>query len=256
MYEQPAAARLVEAFANTIDVELDTDDLGTPEQLTAWLAGQELLTPPPRATADDHALALRLRAGLRERLGVPVGDQPAADLLAGADQALRALPLLATVDGAEPAPTAGAPTADTTRRPQDRAAGPAPQGPAPSAAAPVPPRAAGPTHPEPGRTAGAEPSDPPRLRAAGGAFLVPGPGLPPVRRGLAAVAIAWSELLITGEAARLKRCAEHGCAWVFWDVSKNRSRRWCSMRVCGNRNKARRFAAKRSATAPPQRPAH
>lgn len=63
---------------------------------------------------------------------------------------------------------------------------------------------------------------------------------------LATIAIAWSELLITGEAVRLKRCAEHACAWVFRDVSRNRSRRWCSMRVCGNRTKARRYAAKQA----------
>ncbi|MFI2029310.1 CGNR zinc finger domain-containing protein [Streptomyces buecherae] len=236
MYEEPTTARLVEAFANTVDVELGTDDLSTPEQLTDWLVGQHLLARPHRADADDLALALRLRGGLRERLGVPVGDQPAAALLAEADSALRELPLLATVGGA------------------------------PSANQPAAPADAGPTEgAEPARGAGLDATDgagagPATPEAAvGGAgaglVLVPAPGLPPVRRGLAGVAVAWSELVLAGDAARLKRCAEHECAWVFWDVSKNRSRRWCSMRVCGNRNKARRFAAKRAvAPAPTTRP--
>ncbi|MCX5231111.1 CGNR zinc finger domain-containing protein [Streptomyces sp. NBC_00233] len=47
---------------------------------------------------------------------------------------------------------------------------------------------------------------------------------------------------------RLERCAEHTCGRVSWDTSKNHSRRWCSMRVCGNRTKSRRYAAPGSAT--------
>ncbi|MFE7712548.1 CGNR zinc finger domain-containing protein [Streptomyces sp. NPDC057486] len=73
-------------------------------------------------------------------------------------------------------------------------------------------------------------------------------GLPPEREPLATLAIAWNELVTTGDAARLKRCAEHTCAWAFWDVSKNRSRRWCSMKVCGNRNKSRSYASRKRQT--------
>jgi len=77
--------------------------------------------------------------------------------------------------------------------------------------------------------------------AAGGRpVLVPEPGLAPVRRAYALLALDWVELAITGQVVRLKSCAEHTCRWVFWDGSKNQSRRWCSMRVCGNRTKARR----------------
>lgn len=75
------------------------------------------------------------------------------------------------------------------------------------------------------------------------------PGLPPGSRPLTVLAIAWNELTTTGDATRLKRCAEHTCAWAFWDVSKNRSRRWCSMRVCGNRNKSRTYASRNRQTA-------
>lgn len=41
--------------------------------------------------------------------------------------------------------------------------------------------------------------------------------------------------LMTSEALhRVGQCAdEHGCGWLFWDSSRNRSRRWCDMRDCG-----------------------
>jgi predicted RNA-binding Zn ribbon-like protein len=43
---------------------------------------------------------------------------------------------------------------------------------------------------------------------------------------------------------RLKACAKHSCRWAFYDTSKNRSRTWCSMKVCGNRVKATRYRSK------------
>jgi predicted RNA-binding Zn ribbon-like protein len=45
--------------------------------------------------------------------------------------------------------------------------------------------------------------------------------------------------------SRLKVCREHTCQWAFYDHSKNRSRTWCSMRVCGNRTKARAYRSRR-----------
>lgn len=54
------------------------------------------------------------------------------------------------------------------------------------------------------------------------------------------------ELLFDGEPTRLKQCpAPDGCGWLFHDTSKNRTRRWCSMRMCGNGAKARRFQRRR-----------
>jgi predicted RNA-binding Zn ribbon-like protein len=52
--------------------------------------------------------------------------------------------------------------------------------------------------------------------------------------------------LLTSEAIkRVGQCAdEKGCGWLFWDSSRNRSRRWCDMSDCGNRAKVRRFYAK------------
>jgi len=49
-----------------------------------------------------------------------------------------------------------------------------------------------------------------------------------------------AELLTTSELNRVGICAGDGCGWLFFDTSKNRSRRWCAMEDCGNRAKARR----------------
>jgi predicted RNA-binding Zn ribbon-like protein len=40
---------------------------------------------------------------------------------------------------------------------------------------------------------------------------------------------------------RLKACPRDCCLWAFYDTSKNRSKRWCSMESCGNVEKARAF---------------
>ena len=44
-----------------------------------------------------------------------------------------------------------------------------------------------------------------------------------------------------GEWERLKVCPADDCAWAFYDRSRNRSRTWCSMEVCGNRAKTRAY---------------
>ncbi|MER7547887.1 CGNR zinc finger domain-containing protein [Spirillospora sp. NPDC127506] len=54
---------------------------------------------------------------------------------------------------------------------------------------------------------------------------------------LGRIAAAYFTASVRGGWARVRRCPAHDCAWVFWDSSKNASRRWCSMRVCGNRAK-------------------
>ncbi|MCL6580471.1 MAG: CGNR zinc finger domain-containing protein [Firmicutes bacterium] len=41
-----------------------------------------------------------------------------------------------------------------------------------------------------------------------------------------------------------KVCANADCGWLFYDDSRNRSRRWCDGRYCGNLIKVRRFRAK------------
>jgi predicted RNA-binding Zn ribbon-like protein len=50
------------------------------------------------------------------------------------------------------------------------------------------------------------------------------------------------DLLVDDDPSRLRQCpAPDGCGWLFYDTSKNATRRWCSMRMCGNGAKARRF---------------
>lgn len=43
---------------------------------------------------------------------------------------------------------------------------------------------------------------------------------------------------------RLKVCRNDACRWVFYDASRNRSSRWCTMALCGNRMKARAYRAR------------
>lgn len=55
------------------------------------------------------------------------------------------------------------------------------------------------------------------------------------------VARSAGELLTSTELDRVAQCADdRGCGYLFYDTSRNRSRRWCSMDSCGNRAKARR----------------
>jgi predicted RNA-binding Zn ribbon-like protein len=52
------------------------------------------------------------------------------------------------------------------------------------------------------------------------------------------------EAQAAGTWARLKACPADDCHWAFYDASRNRSRTWCSMEVCGNRAKARAYRAR------------
>jgi predicted RNA-binding Zn ribbon-like protein len=53
--------------------------------------------------------------------------------------------------------------------------------------------------------------------------------------------VVWSaaELMTSHEIQHLRECASDTCDWLFLDTSRNHSRRWCSMKSCGNRAKAR-----------------
>ncbi|MBB6344667.1 CGNR zinc finger domain-containing protein [Nonomuraea muscovyensis] len=88
--------------------------------------------------------------------------------------------------------------------------------------------------------------DGPRVTAGGRPRLAPMNG--GVRGALAAIAAS-----VTGASwNRLKVCAEDTCQWAFVDASRNRSRSWCSMRVCGNRTKTRAYRARKQGSRPPQ----
>ena len=60
------------------------------------------------------------------------------------------------------------------------------------------------------------------------------------RRILWTVARSAAELLTSDHLGAVRVCAGSGCGWLFLDLSRNRSRRWCAMSDCGNREKARR----------------
>jgi predicted RNA-binding Zn ribbon-like protein len=60
-----------------------------------------------------------------------------------------------------------------------------------------------------------------------------------------AILLAAARMAAAGAWPRLKLCAAETCRWAFFDESRNRSRSWCSMDVCGNRAKARSFRARK-----------
>ena len=64
---------------------------------------------------------------------------------------------------------------------------------------------------------------------------------PRLDRVLWPVLRAAARLLTSLERERVRQCAAGDCAWLFLDRSRNGTRRWCDMTVCGNREKARRF---------------
>ncbi|WP_157246067.1 CGNR zinc finger domain-containing protein [Nonomuraea typhae] len=170
MAEPSPAALLVEAFANTIDVEEGTDQLAGLDGLRAFLTGAGL---PAEVDERDLRQARLLRAGLRERLLASNGEEPDEEVIAQAEEVLDYLPVTVRISAEQP------------------------------------------------------------LRA---------------ENPLAVIAAAWAHTAATGEWQRLKRCPNHACAWVFWDGTRSRTRRWCSMRVCGNRAKVRAHAERQRMT--------
>jgi predicted RNA-binding Zn ribbon-like protein len=87
-----------------------------------------------------------------------------------------------------------------------------------------------------------------RLERSGRGYAFPAVAQAP---GLAAmlgeIASGFGETLARGEPARVKICDNRDCRWVFYDRSKNRSRRWCEGNTgCGNLMKVRRFRARKT----------
>jgi predicted RNA-binding Zn ribbon-like protein len=74
----------------------------------------------------------------------------------------------------------------------------------------------------------------------------------PVRSGwpwiLSRIAASLADTLTRYDRERVKICANDGCRWAYYDVTKGNTRRWCNDRTCGNRDRVRRAraAAKRS----------
>jgi predicted RNA-binding Zn ribbon-like protein len=55
------------------------------------------------------------------------------------------------------------------------------------------------------------------------------------------VSISAADLLTSADLQKLRECSGDECGWLFLDTSRNRTRRWCDMKDCGNRAKVRRF---------------
>jgi predicted RNA-binding Zn ribbon-like protein len=85
---------------------------------------------------------------------------------------------------------------------------------------------------------------------SGFAWVWPSDGEPQLDAILWVVARSAVDLLLTGDPKRIKECAPDigGCTWLFYDASKNASRRWCSMEGCGSHVKMRRYLARKRET--------
>jgi len=64
------------------------------------------------------------------------------------------------------------------------------------------------------------------------------------------IALSALELATSGELTALKQCPGHDgrCGWLFLDRTKNHSRRWCTMQICGNAEKTRKQTTRRRQT--------
>jgi predicted RNA-binding Zn ribbon-like protein len=80
------------------------------------------------------------------------------------------------------------------------------------------------------------------------AFGPSGADLEPAAAGvdgaLGRILVRVAEAMTEGSWPRLKVCPADDCRWAFIDKSRNGSRHWCAMRVCGNREKVRAFRAR------------
>lgn len=170
----PGGLEHIRAFVNTLNLELGTDALGSPEALTRWLEERRLLEPGSKPAGESdlrraHELRDALRSLLLANNGVATGEHVYRVLSAAG---ARGKYLLAF------APDGGV-------------------------------------------------SVEPSVKGVDGALA----------RLVAVVHDAMRE----GTWERMKACRDASCEWVFYDNSKNRSAAWCSMEVCGNRNKVRLF---------------
>jgi predicted RNA-binding Zn ribbon-like protein len=73
------------------------------------------------------------------------------------------------------------------------------------------------------------------------------PGAAGVDGALGRLVAIVAAAMADGTWSRLKACPADRCGWAFYDHARNRSRRWCSMAVCGNRTKARSYRRRHAA---------
>jgi len=82
------------------------------------------------------------------------------------------------------------------------------------------------------------------LSADGGATIRPADGLRNMQALVARLAADISASVVAGNWPRLKACAADTCRWVYYDRSPAGRSRWCTMSLCGSRNKMRKYRAR------------
>ncbi|WP_255407491.1 MULTISPECIES: CGNR zinc finger domain-containing protein [unclassified Cohnella] len=65
----------------------------------------------------------------------------------------------------------------------------------------------------------------------------------------AEIAASFAAMLSEGEPSRIRFCDNPSCLWVYYDDTRNRSKRYCDDKLCGNLMKVRRFRARKKAEA-------
>lgn len=68
------------------------------------------------------------------------------------------------------------------------------------------------------------------------------------RAAMAEIVSSYVELVISGELARVKKCGNPNCSFLFFDSTRSATRRWCDLNLCGNLLKVRLYRSRRRAT--------
>lgn len=169
----PGDLRIVQALANTIDLETGNDELASPQALGDWLARWRLVSRGTKIGKADLERAIVVRDGLRLLLGANRGGALDAEAMARLDQAL----------------------GDATYR----------------------------------------------LRVGADGSI----RFEPASEGFDGAVARLFEIVARARLEdrwrRLKLCEAESCRRAFYDTSKSRTGKWCSMRFCGNRSKAESF---------------
>jgi predicted RNA-binding Zn ribbon-like protein len=71
---------------------------------------------------------------------------------------------------------------------------------------------------------------------------------------MADIAASFAKSLAEGEPSRFRICDNPDCLWVYYDDTRNRSKRYCDDKMCGNLMKVRRFRARKKAAADKRQP--
>nr|WP_319946963.1 CGNR zinc finger domain-containing protein [Paenibacillus caseinilyticus] len=66
---------------------------------------------------------------------------------------------------------------------------------------------------------------------------------------MAETAASFAGILADGDPTRIRICENRDCRWIYYDDTRNRSKRYCDDKLCGNLMKVRRFRARKKAEA-------